>query len=84
MKKFLTVGIVTLLLFASSIGSVKVFAAEPAIAPLSIATSTSIHSVKITPKAEHVKWYYRYDNGVLQHRLWSFTENNWLTPWINC
>lgn len=34
-------------------------------------------------KAEQVVWKYRYHNGELQRRLWSYTYGYWKTPWIN-
>ena len=39
----------------------------------------------IMPMAEEVEWYFRYnDEGVLQKRLWSITNECWLTAWIDC
>lgn len=37
----------------------------------------------ITPMSEQTEWVYRYNNGVLQKRLWSNTYAVWLTDWIN-
>lgn len=34
-------------------------------------------------RAEQTKWYYRVYNGKLQKRLWSITEEKWLTDWID-
>ncbi|MGM9640783.1 MAG: hypothetical protein ACI3V3_05405 [Faecousia sp.] len=39
---------------------------------------------QVTPRAEETVWYYRQYNGKLQKRLWSNTENKWLTDWIDC
>ena len=33
-------------------------------------------------RAEETKWYYRYNNGVKEKRLWSITYGVWLTDWI--
>lgn len=35
----------------------------------------------ITPRAEQTKWYYRTVDGRLQARLWSITNEKWLTEW---
>lgn len=32
--------------------------------------------------SEHVRWYYRDNNGVLEMRLWSITRGIWLTDWV--
>ena len=32
-------------------------------------------------RAEQTKWYYRMNNGVLEKRLWSITNEVWLTEW---
>lgn len=34
--------------------------------------------------AEQTVWRTRIYNGKLQKRLWSYTENRWLTDWIDC
>lgn len=36
-----------------------------------------------TLRAELTEWCYRIYNGVLQRRLWSITQNMWLTDWEN-
>lgn len=33
-------------------------------------------------RVEETTWYYRYNNGVYEKRLWSITEGRWLTDWI--
>lgn len=33
-------------------------------------------------RAIDTQWYYRFYNGVYQKRLWSITQNKWLTDWI--
>ena len=38
---------------------------------------------EITPMAEETVWYTRVYKGQLQKRLWSITEEKWLTDWIN-
>lgn len=35
------------------------------------------------PMASEVYWVYRYHRGVKQKRLWSASQNKWLTSWIN-
>lgn len=45
------------------------------------------HSYAIEYKVEKIQlmnfnqWKYRYVNGRLQRRLWSITNNKWLTDW---
>ncbi len=39
---------------------------------------------QVTLRVEETTWYYRQYNGKLQKRLWSNTENKWLTDWIDC
>lgn len=36
----------------------------------------------VTPMSEQTEWVYRYNNGVLEKRLWSNTYAVWLTDWI--
>lgn len=38
---------------------------------------------QVAPMAEETEWRTRIYNGVLQKRLWSKTENRWLTDWID-
>ena len=33
--------------------------------------------------AIETEWFYRYYNGVLQKRLWSLTDQKWLTDWMD-
>lgn len=35
-------------------------------------------------RSEKVQWYYRYNAGMKQKRLWSVTYGYWKTNWINC
>ena len=37
----------------------------------------------ISTYAVKTKWYYRTYNGIYQKRLWSSTQNKWLTDWMN-
>ena len=37
---------------------------------------------EITPMAEETMWYFRNYYGQLQKRLWSITEEKWLTDWM--
>lgn len=32
--------------------------------------------------SEHVRWYFRNNNGVEEMRLWSVTYQRWLTDWV--
>lgn len=54
----------------------------------SIETDTSQSAQAIseqaTPRAEQTQWYYRVYNGKKQKRLWSITNQCWLTDWIDC
>jgi len=45
--------------------------------------SVELNSSIITPQSEVTEWVYRYNNGVLQERLWSRTYAKWLTEWTN-
>lgn len=38
----------------------------------------------VEPKAEETKWVFRIYNGKRQMRLWSITNQCWLTDWIDC
>ncbi len=42
-----------------------------------------IGDVGISPQAEETVWYERYHEGRWQKRLWSITEQCWLTEWID-
>lgn len=41
-------------------------------------------AAEATTRAEETEWHYRILNGKWQMRLWSITENMWLTDWIDC
>lgn len=32
--------------------------------------------------SDTVRWYFRMNNGVREMRLWSITQQRWLTDWI--
>lgn len=32
--------------------------------------------------SDTVRWYYRDNNGVMEMRLWSITQQRWLTDWV--
>lgn len=32
--------------------------------------------------SDMVRWYYRNNNGVMEMRLWSITQQRWLTDWV--
>jgi hypothetical protein len=46
-------------------------------------TVTVTNDEGITTYAEEVAWVYRTYKGHKQKRLWSLTEGEWLTDWIN-
>lgn len=37
---------------------------------------------EVDTKVEQVEWKYRYYNGKLQRRLWSYTYGYWKTSWM--
>ena len=37
---------------------------------------------EVAPRAEETVWYFRNNNGKVEKRLWSITEEKWLTDWI--
>lgn len=39
---------------------------------------------EVSPRIESTIWIYRTYNGKDQKRLWSVTEQKWLTDWIDC
>lgn len=72
--------VVALLLVLSMVGSgVSVLAAE-AISPIQPAQA---EDSGISPQAEETVWYTRVHNGIIQKRLWSITNERWLTDWID-
>lgn len=71
-KVLLTICAIITLLNVCTVGSMA--STEPA--PL---TSTP----ELTVRGEETMWYYAYNNGVLQKRLWSLTYAKWLTDWID-
>lgn len=50
--------------------------------PVKAISTLSATTQFISPHAEDTKWYYRSYNGQIQKRLWSVTENKWLTDWM--
>lgn len=36
----------------------------------------------VSARYEEVRWYYRTNHGVEEMRLWSVTQQRWLTDWI--
>ena len=71
MKKFV-VFLLTILLCCNI--AVPVFAMDE-----SNVTGAEANSVE--PRTEEFKWYYRYNNGVYEYRIWSITESEWVTEW---
>lgn len=44
---------------------------------------TSIEeATEASPRVEEAVWKYRNNNGVRERRLWSITDNCWLTDWM--
>lgn len=75
MKKFKL--LVPVLLTFVALSSVPVAAAE-------LPTITIDSETTISPQSQQTEWVYRTYNGVLQKRLWSNTNQCWLTDWIDC
>ena len=57
----------------------------PAMAVGTIVTEpiSSTTTQGIVPATEMTQIYWRWNNGVLQYRVWSLTNGRWLTDWIN-
>ena len=77
LKRLLVSVMLVLVMCVSLIGTVA-SAAEYTPAPMAASSDG-----EITPMAEETMWYFRNYNGQLQKRLWSITEEKWLTDWIN-
>lgn len=39
---------------------------------------------EVLSKGLVTEWFYRTYNGQAQKRLWSVTEEKWLTDWMDC
>lgn len=76
----LTVKILSLCMVVFTLLSIvpAVFAVEPA----NTLSPASVGEDVVSPMIEETGWYYRTYNGLLQMRLWSYTEGVWLTDWI--
>lgn len=62
----------------------SIFATTAAASTLSLPAPASLSEDQIiSPQAEQTEWVLRYNNGVLQKRLWSNTYAKWLTDWID-
>jgi hypothetical protein len=75
LKKRKPTFIVAVLCLLSLMGAASAESVQP-FEDVSVMTSVS-------PQAEQREWHYRILNGQMQKRLWSITENMWLTDWIN-
>jgi len=62
------------LLFATGTAPIVSTAASPAL--VQDVTENSARTIE-------TKWYYRTYNGVYQKRLWSLTDQKWLTDWMD-
>lgn len=78
MKLRKTVLSLTLALLAATT-CVPAMAAEVQLPPAGVQTADN----GIAPHAEETVWYTRMYNGKLQKRLWSITNECWLTDWID-
>lgn len=76
MKKYIITAVAILLLTMSVSSVSAAFEAEP------ISSTEATLNTKVSPCINETQWYYRYNNGVLEKRLWSITEKRWLTDWI--
>lgn len=43
----------------------------------------NVEQYELAIRAEQVEWKYRFHEGNLQKRLWSYTYGCWKTPWMN-
>lgn len=57
--------------------------AMPALAAEPIEHDIYASEQSLSTMQEETMWYFRVNNGVLQHRLWSITYGYWLTEWEN-
>lgn len=80
MKKKLGILCLAMLLCANMFTTIS-FASEVPEAPTD---STTTSTQQMRPMVEETEWVYRYNNGVLQKRLWSLTYGKWLTEWVDC
>lgn len=71
MKKNLQRCLMAICVIASCMGNASVFAIN----------IEAQNSGIIEPRAEQTEWYYRINNGILERRLWSLTNQCWLTDW---
>lgn len=72
--------VVALLLALLTIGScMSAMAAEVAVPALPVETNED----SAAPHVEETVWYERYYQGRWQRRLWSITNECWLTDWID-
>lgn len=55
----------------------------PSLIPVEAYASTYSSENQIEPRIDETEWYYRVVDGILQMRLWSYTEGKWLTDWID-
>lgn len=62
-----------------------VFSVTPvfAVEPLNM-NQTQVPFDVVSIRAEQTEWHFRIYNGKLQKRLWSITNQCWLTDWIDC
>lgn len=72
MKKLVSILLALNLCFAISV---------PALAANTVPPSQKANTEAVT-RAEQTKWCYRVYNGEKQKRLWSITNECWLTEWM--
>lgn len=51
-------------------------------APLEYAVVSDSEENSAIVYSERTEWRYRFNNNVLEKRLWSITEERWLTDWM--
>ena len=76
MKKIVSLALVAIALFVSTVPAYAGIADAAATEPNPILTEN------VTERAEVTQWYFRMNNGVLEMRLWSVTYGFWKTDWM--
>ncbi len=58
------------------------FAISAPVLAVNLKPTTQMESSEISPQVEETQWRYRVYNGERQKRLWSITNEVWLTDWM--
>ncbi|MBE5871332.1 MAG: hypothetical protein E7294_08745 [Lachnospiraceae bacterium] len=77
--RFLATSMVALTLLTVPVAATEVRTEVPQ-EKITAASDSKLENVR----GQVFKWYYRRYNGKLQKRLWSLTEEKWITGWIDC